>query len=424
MSRSVNMHKSEGSRHGRSLKKGLKSLGVLIAAIIITSITNDLLTYRIDREAGVNFGKYHEYSGVIHIHTNYSGGSGTYSQIGRICDSLGLDFAIITDHNTVQPMKDSLAARFGMTLVVPAVEISTDGEHGHFLVIGDSIPLVPRNGVASDSVFRNALRKQSVTILAHVFHPRSTLDWDDWNVGNFAGIELYNFDEGWRNSLDFFRINKLIGAYFVYAFQPEALNYLLAYPEREMKKFDELNMVRKVVGIGSVDAHGNVKLGMNVTWHFPSYQSLFELVHTVIVTRESFDGSYAHDKELLLNAIRNGNMYVSFSGLEQARGFLFTATSYDGIRPEETNEVVMGDTLKAGRTAHLHVEMPDSNGVETQIVWNGEMIASYDNVSSIDLPVIHTGEYRVQAFQKRVMLPFFTKRSFPWILSNPIYIYR
>ena len=123
------------------LKKSIKVIGFLIAAIIFTSIMNALLTYRTDREARVDFGKYHEYSGVVHVHTNYSDGSGTYAQIGRITDSLGLGFAIITDHNTVQPMKDNLAQRFGMTLIIPAVEISTDGEHGHFLVIGDSIPL-------------------------------------------------------------------------------------------------------------------------------------------------------------------------------------------------------------------------------------------------------------------------------------------
>lgn len=392
-------------------------MGILLAAVILSSIANDLLTYRIEREAGINFGKYHEYSGVIHIHSTYSDGSGTYAQIGKICDSLGLDFAIITDHNTVQPLKDSLANRFGVTLIVPAVEISTDGEHGHFLVVGDSIPLVPRNGVTSDSVFHDALHKKSIVILAHVFHPRSTLDWDNWNIGNFTGIELYNFDEGWRNTLNFFRINKLIGVYLAYKLQPDPLNYVLSYPEKEIKKFDELNMNRKVIGIGSLDAHANIKLGKSGSWHFPSYQSLFNLVHTVIVTREPFNGTYRHDRTLLLNAVRNGNMFVAFSGLEQARGFLFTANS-------DTNEVIMGDSLKVETSATLHVEMPDSDDVETQVVWNGQVIASYDNASSINLPVVHPGEYRIQAFQKRTMLPLFIKRSFPWILSDPIYIYR
>ncbi len=399
------------------LKRFLKILGVLIVGIVLTSIANDLLTYRIERKSGVDFGKYHEYSGVVHIHTTYSDGSGSYQRVGKICDSLGLDFAIITDHNTVQPMKDSLAGRFGITLIVPAVEISTDGEHGHFLVIGDSVPLVPRNGISSNLVFRDALKKNDMVILAHVFHPRSTLDWDDWDIGNFTGIELYNFDEGWRNALNFFRINKVIAAYLIYPFRSEALNYLLSYPEKEMEKFDKLNLKRKIVGIGSLDAHANVKLGTNVFWHFPSYQSLFELVHTVAVTRQPFDGTLDHDRELLLSAIRRGNSCVAFSGLEEARGFLFTATA-------DTNEVIMGDSLKAEKSAVLHVTMPDSDGVETQVVWNGKVVATYHNVSSVNLPVIHPGEYRIQAFQERVMLPFFMKRSFPWIMSNPIYVYR
>lgn len=409
------MNSSAASSQERWIKKILKILGVFAIAVVIVSIANDILAYRINREAGVDFGKYHEYSGVIHIRTTYSDGSGTYSQIGRICDSLGLDFAIITDRNTVQPMKDNLADRFGITLIIPAVEITTDGELGHFLVIGDSIPLVPHDGVTSDSVFHDAVRKEDMVILSHVFHRRSTLSRDNLSLGNFTGIELYNFDEDWRNSLSFLRVNKLIGAYFVYSFQPEALNYMLSYPGTEMKKFDELNLSRKIIGVGSLDAHSNVKLGRNMEWHFPSYKGLFQLVHTVIVSREPFDGSYHHDREVLLNAIRDGNMFVSFSGVEEARGFLFTASS-DG------NEVVMGDSLKSQKSAHLHVVMPDSDGVETQIIWNGKMIASYNNVSTIDLPIVHPGEYRVQAFQKRVMLPLFIKRSFPWILSNPIYI--
>lgn len=399
------------------LKRILKTIGVIVAGIIVLSIANDLLTYRLDREAGVNFGKYHEYSGVIHIHTQYSDGSGTYPQIGEMCDSLGIHFAIISDHNTVQPMMDSLSRRFGMALIIPAVEISTDGEHGHFLVIGDSIPLVPRNGVTSDSVFHDALRKGSIVILAHVFHPRSTLDWDNWNIGSFTGIELYNFDEGWRSTLNFFQINKLIGAYCAYGFEPDALNYLLEYPAKEMKKFDDLNVTRKVVGIGSLDAHSNVRLGKNVSWHLPSYQSLFNLVHTVIVTKQQFNGLYQHDRELVLTAIRNGNTFVAFSGLEQARGFLFTARS-------ETTEAVMGDSLRMDRSATLHADMPDSEDVETQIVWNGKVIGTYQNVGSLEITVTNPGEYRMQVFQKRIMLPLFTKRLFPWILSNPIHIYR
>ncbi|HEY9165029.1 MAG TPA: hypothetical protein VIS48_02585 [Candidatus Kryptonia bacterium] len=399
------------------LKKILTWIGLLIALIIICSVGNDLMTYQIFRQAGVNFGKYHEYSGVIHIHTQYSDGSGTYASIARTCDSLGLHFAIFTDHNTVQPFRDSLNRRFGMTLVVPAVEISTDGEHGHFLVIGDSVPLIPRNGVTSDSVFHQAVRDRSTIILAHVFHPRNTLDWDNWNIGNFTGIELYNFDEGWRNTLNFFRINKLIGACIAYRFQDESLNYLLDFPEKEMRRFDELNQKRKVVGIGSLDAHSNLKIGKNSYIDFPSYVSLFNLVQTVVVTREPFNGNYGHDREIILRAINQGNSFVSFSGLEEARGFLFTVMSGD-------TEAVMGDSIRLTDQMHLDVILPDSGYVEAEILRDGTTIGKYDNKESINLRITAPGEYRVQVFQKRAMLPLFIKRSFPWILSNPIYVYR
>jgi len=395
-------------------KKALATLGIVVAAIIIFSVVNDLLTYRIDRTAGVDFGKYHEYSGVVGIRTRYSDGSGTYQQIGRMCDSLGIHFAVITDRNTVQPMLDGLANRFGMSLIIPAVEISTDKEHGHFLVIGDSVPVMPHGRVTPDSTVDDASKKKGIIILGDI----STQEKPVYSsTENFTGIEFYDFDKNWRNSLNFFRLNKIIAAYIIYGFQDEAINYLLEYPAREMEIFDSLNTRRKVVGIDNIDAHSNVKLGKNLYWHFPSYQSLLNLVHTDIVTREPFNGLYHHDRELVLNAIRDGHMFASFSGLENARGFLFTAIA-------DTTEAIMGDSLKADKSACLHVLIPDSDNVLTEILRNGKIVGSFDNVSSIDLPVVLPGEYRVQAFQRRTMLPLFMKRPFPWILSNPIYIYR
>ena len=230
-----------------------------------------------------------------------------------MCDSLGIHFAIITDRNTVQPMMDSLDQRFGMSLIVPGVEISSDHGHGGFLVIGDSIPLVPRHGISSDSVVHDALDKNDIVIRT------DGSDSDgrpDSYLRNVTGIELYNFSEDWRDQLNFFRINKIIAAYIVYGFQDEALNYLIDYPVKEMKMFDELNASQRVVGVGGLDARSNVRIWNNLYWHFPSYQSLFNLVHTIIVTREPFNGLYHHDREVTLNAIRKGNMFVSFSGLK------------------------------------------------------------------------------------------------------------
>jgi hypothetical protein len=56
-------------------------------------------------------------------------------------------------------------------------------------------------------------------------------------------------------------------------------------------------------------------------------------------------------------------------------------------------------------------------------VRNGTVMKEYRNEGMVDCTVSMPGVYRVQVFQDRTMLPFFHTRHFPWILSNPIYIY-
>jgi len=220
-----------------------------------------------------------------------------------------------------------------------------------------------------------------------------------------------------QNSLNLPRINRILAGFIVYFFNDEALNYMLSYPFKEMKKFDELNQSRKLIGIGSLDAHSNVKISKRASWRFPSYASMFNVVHTIIVTREGFNGQYKHDRNLVLNAVKHGNSYVGFSGLQNARGFLFTALS-------DSVEVITGDSLGMGQEAKIRIVLPDSINVTTQLIRNGSILKEYSKKGFIEVAVSESGIYRVQAFQERIMLPFFQKRSFPWILSNPIYIYK
>ena len=386
----------------------------ILAGIIIVSIANDLLAYRVSRFASVEVGKYYEYSGVVDIHVMSS--DGTYQSIERLCDSLGLHFAIFVDRNDTEVMKEKLAHRFGVTLMVPAVEILPNDQSSSLLTIGDSMPLLPDAQISADSVTRYALRKEDIVFLKLGSGSGTMTNADAGNGVKFSGIELYNFDSGLKSQRNVAGVNKIIAAYFVSTFQGEALDYLLQYPTEEMNAFDRLNMARKVVGIGSLGAGPSMKPGEREHSHFPRYEEMLELVHTIIVTRTSFNGLYQHDRDILVNAIRNGNMYIGFSGLEHARGFLFTARS-------DTSEVIMGDSIRLGKTTNLYISMPDSGDVTTQVVRNGEIIGTYTNASSITLPVTKSGEYRVQAFESRTMLPFFTKRWFPWILSNPIYVY-
>ncbi len=398
-------------------KKVLKGIGAILAAIVLISVVNSIFAYHVSRYEGVQFGKYYEYSGVIGVHTTYSDGSGSYATIGRTCDSLGLHFAIIADKNTVQPLRDSLDRRSGMTLIIPAVQMTVDNGSGSFLVVGDSIPLLPGNGISADSVFRYASRKGSLVILCRESESGLHLSAGKPNEADYGGMELYNFHRSWKSMLSVFGVNKLFGTWLAGALDSRSFNYVIRYPEKEMKDFDRINRSRKVIGIGALGARSNIRIWNGTYWHYPSYETMFKLAHTVIVTTTPYNALYRHDRELTLDAIKRGNSYVAFPGLEPARGFLFTATSGNA-------EATMGDSLRLEGSATIRVSLPDSDYVETQIVRNGETIGTYENKGSTTLTVNTAGIYRVQVFQERIMLPFFIKRSYPWILSNPIYVYK
>ena len=48
---------------------------------------------------------YHDYVGVIHIHTRYSDGAGTIEEIARNANAQQLDYLIVTDHNTLKALQ-------------------------------------------------------------------------------------------------------------------------------------------------------------------------------------------------------------------------------------------------------------------------------------------------------------------------------
>ncbi|MBU1023282.1 hypothetical protein KKB99_03245 [bacterium] len=397
----------------RSLKKFF--IGIILVCSAV-SVINASLSSQIIREAGTSFGDYNQYSGIVHVHTTYSDGGGTFEEVGQTADEIGMHFLITCDHNTIQPYLDPVPKYVGRTLIVPGVEISTDNNMGHFLVIGNDIPIVPASGISSDEVFNDAVEKGMMTFPAHPFHSREKLDWENWDIGEFTGMELFNLDECWRESLTVLRINRLLSATALCWFSGYTVNHISTFPEADMKKFDELCKERRIVGIGSTDAHSKIKLGYRCSFRFPDYKSMFNFVQTVIVTREPFNGDYEHDRGILFNALRNGNVYVGFGGLENPRGFGFTAKS-------DTDETaIMGEELNFNKSAKLNITIPDSEDVTVQIIKDGEIFTEFSSEKYFEISIKDAGVYRVQVFQHRKMLPFLKKRSYTWILSNPIYV--
>ena len=78
----------------------------------------------------------HWLAGDLHTHTLHSDGALTVGALARLVSERGLDFAAVTDHNTVSHHAElpAASARYGVTLV-PGQEVTT--EAGHAGVLGD-----------------------------------------------------------------------------------------------------------------------------------------------------------------------------------------------------------------------------------------------------------------------------------------------
>ena len=402
-----------------------KRIAAIVASVCIFSFAvtagNVILAGRIHRTVGNEFGGSYQYSGSIHFHTRYSDGSGTYGEVAETAASLGIDFIIPSDHNTVQPMLDGWAKYSGDVLVIPAVEHSMDGGSGHFLSIGDLVPPVRSSSMPALEVYHTCADSNMLMFPAHVYHPRHN-SWQHWDEGRYTGFELFNLDENWRLNLRPFAVHRLLAALCMSPFRDDVLNYLLVYPARECATFDTIAARRHVVGIGSTDAHARIRIfkgdrekGREDTiLAFPRYDVQFALVQTIIETEEPFSGNYESDRGMVIEALRRGHCYIGFSGLENARGFRFRASNGSG-------QAAMGDSLFFSGSATLSVSLPDSGNVEVRILRNGDIVHTARNTGFVTQTVTRPGVYRVEVYQRRLTLPFFVRKPYPWIISNPVY---
>ena len=357
----------------------------------------------------------YSYSGLIHYHTTYSDGGGSYDETIAVAESLGVDFVVPCDHNTVEPIRDGWSRRIGNVLVIPGVEHSMSKGRGHFLSIGKNAPPVRSADFPADSVYAVCARRNDVLIVAHPFHPAHH-DWEMWDDDRFTGIELYNMDENWRSNISWSRFDRLFSALFINLFRSHALNHLLVYPEKNLNAFDGIAQERHIAGIGVTDAHSRIKSSGDHILRYPRYEDMFSLVQTFVLSTEPIDGDYDHDRDIIIDALRRGRSYIGFTGLQDTRGFLCSVS--DGFF-----NALPGDSLLIKDYAELTIHLPKSHNTVVRIIRNGNIFAEYRNRMETTHLIEQPGVYRVEVYQCRPVLPFLSYRLYPWILSNPVYVH-
>ncbi|MCB9669205.1 MAG: PHP domain-containing protein [Alphaproteobacteria bacterium] len=139
------------------------------------------------------------YAGDFHVHSRESGdAAATFDQIADLARERGLDFVVITDHNTTSTLDLLVDAqrRNPDVLFVPGMEYTT--YHGHMNAIGNTALLDHRLGVGDATVDRAIDDVHGVGGLVSINHPELDLGglcigcaWEhDVDPASLDGVEI------------------------------------------------------------------------------------------------------------------------------------------------------------------------------------------------------------------------------------------
>ncbi|MFN3653611.1 MAG: PHP domain-containing protein [Armatimonadota bacterium] len=399
------------------------------------------LALTVPRAAGQaqNAPAYHVYRGAIHIHTEYSDGSGTFPEVVEAARASGLDYIIASDHNTLQPVKDGHQRYWDDLLVLIGTEISTDAGHVLGLDLPESFPFETRDPQQAIDRVRAA---GGFSVIAHPMSPRWL--WRDWSVRGYTGIEIINLsslvDDDLMNAQEGLRIQqrsvqRLLRLARRYTTDPDGVMKTITNNdvEPERGKWSELlGRGRQMISTGAVDAHARVPLGRQVL-KVPTYQEAFESVSTYAVTTEPLSRSFERDRRLVYSAYRNGRIFAAYPRVAPAAGFRFTATS--GGRT-----ATMGQPLRLAQRAVLRVEAPDHASPVIRLLRDAAEVKTAEG-QTLEWTATQPGAYRVEVYavegsggntlldrvrrRPRSLTDLFRSRPQelrPWIFSNPVYV--
>jgi hypothetical protein len=337
----------------------------------------------------VNAHLLYEYSGVVHVHTIWSDGSGDLTDIVEAAREAEVGFVVVTDHSTLALKRRGDEGWFEGVLVLVGEEVTNSEEHCLSLDIERCIPA----HLATHDIIEEIARQNGLSFIVHP-HGRyrllvkvRDLSWTAWSSETFTGMEIWSYMFDWVS-----RVHYL------------TMPYYLAFPDRAVRgpfpetlaKWDELNRDRRVVGIGGVDAHAKT-IGPLVTM---SYASLFRTVRTHVLMERPLEGSLSSDSAAIYGALAGGRCFIAYERHALATGFRFAA-------------------LSAGEWAHMGDRIESAGGVQfvsttpsrasLRLLRDGKLVREVDGEELVH-QTSDPGVYRVEVFLN----------GRPWIYSNPI----
>lgn len=400
------------------MKRRTKIILILLAVILLAQIPyiyrrfqignraekiGQMQTERITRENP----KFNEYKGIIHAHTNLGGHStGTFDDLINGASASGVNFVVMTEH-TAENFDSSAKTLNGVYKNVLFI-----GGHEADTISGDRFLLVS----GSADAFQDA--KLETPQFLEKYHAQNKIalitypeKFKSWN-SNFDGIEVFSLHTNAKKNTPILAIPDFLWSFPSY---PEmTLARFFVRPDENLQKFDEISQQRKITLFAGTDAHSNIGLHILgddagnklINFKFDRYETTFRLVRAHVLL-EKDKGLTA---ENLIEAIKNGHLFVGFDVLSNTDGFSFTAEN-------GTESRIMGDEIGLGESVNLKAFAP----LKSRFVLfkNGEKISETPDATEMNFQAKEKGVYRVEVYLDGLGG---NSEKMPWIISNPIYV--
>ncbi|MCX7995149.1 MAG: CehA/McbA family metallohydrolase [candidate division WOR-3 bacterium] len=265
------------------------------------------------------------YFGTFHIHTTYSDGVHSVSELLNLVNSEGGNFCAITDHDTLGQCYDTAFHRTGNCEPIRGTEWTTDSGHANVLgpegantFFHGSIPKM-----IDDATYRGGL--------VHIIHPCDDelgMGWDRYPLldPGIDAIEIFNnftwFPEKSRRS------------------DPEAVEWWQQL----------LCAGKRIAGAGSSDYHGNI----------PGENPLKS--HSAVYARSDHP-------DTILKALKLGRV-MACDEMGDSRLYIYADTNNNNIM-----DLIMGENVKintGSRTIKFRLEVDDADALDRVLVFSRE----------------------------------------------------
>lgn len=328
------------------------------------------------------------YLGALHVHTDHSDGDGTVEEVVEAARHCGLNFVVLTDHNT-RGLAEEIEGWHEGVLVLCGEEVTTP--EGHFLAFESAVELGPMSAL-SEALAKARSHHASVVSVHHQLpHPVSApLVPPALSFGEADLAEIWSFTDDFLTNT---------GPMEMVASSGRPGRHLRGPSRRLLRAWDRELRKRPLPIVGGLNIHQRKQPLLDWRMFFP-YQAAFRSLCTVVqVTNLPPVDRRACD--LVWNALREGRCFLINREVSDGTDFLFEFIDSHG------NTRRMGDTVAYDPRGRFHIRVPEEAEV---VLRHNSQPFFWGTAVNMSFPVGSPGSYRVEVYLDRHL----------WILSNPI----